>query len=295
MTHSMTAYASRTGQSDTASWHWDLRSVNGRGLDIRTRLPDGMDKLDQTLRTALGKALHRGTVTVTLKVTRIDGAAALNIDEAQLDRVLQALDLVQERAFAAGVTLGQPTAADVLSARGVLGQAASANSDPDLHAALTTDIGPLLADFTAMRAHEGAALQHIIADQLDRTRALIDQAHALAEARKPKVRTALRDAYAKIMEVTAADDARLVQELALLATKQDVTEELDRLKAHVAAAWDIIEDDGPAGRRLDFLAQEFNREVNTLCAKSQDVELTQVSLALKLVVDQMREQIQNVE
>lgn len=295
MTHSMTAYASRTGQSDTASWHWDLRSVNGRGLDIRTRLPDGMDKLDQTLRTALGKALHRGTVTVTLKVTRIDGAAALNIDEAQLDRVLQALDLVQERAFAAGVTLGQPTAADVLSARGVLGQAASANSDPDLHAALTTDIGPLLADFTAMRAHEGAALQHIIADQLDRTRTLIDQAHALAEARKPKVRTALRDAYAKIMEVTAADDARLVQELALLATKQDVTEELDRLKAHVAAAWDIIEDDGPAGRRLDFLAQEFNREVNTLCAKSQDVELTQVGLALKLVVDQMREQIQNVE
>lgn len=295
MTHSMTAYASRTGQSDTASLHWDLRSVNGRGLDIRTRLPDGMDKLDQTLRTALGKALHRGTVTVTLKVTRIDGAAALNIDEAQLDRVLQALDLVQERAFAAGVTLGQPTAADVLSARGVLGQAASANSDPDLHAALTTDIGPLLADFTAMRAHEGAALQHIIADQLDRTRALIDQAHALAEARKPKVRTALRDAYAKIMEVTAADDARLVQELALLATKQDVTEELDRLKAHVAAAWDIIEDDGPAGRRLDFLAQEFNREVNTLCAKSQDVELTQVGLALKLVVDQMREQIQNVE
>lgn len=295
MTHSMTAYASRTGQSDTASWHWDLRSVNGRGLDIRTRLPEGMDKLDQTLRTALGKALHRGTVTVTLKVTRIDGAAALNIDEAQLDRVLQALDLVQERAFAAGVTLGQPTAADVLSARGVLGQAASANSDPDLHAALTTDIGPLLADFTAMRAHEGAALQHIIADQLDRTRALIDQAHALAEARKPKVRTALRDAYAKIMEVTAADDARLVQELALLATKQDVTEELDRLKAHVAAAWDIIEDDGPAGRRLDFLAQEFNREVNTLCAKSQEVELTQVGLALKLVVDQMREQIQNVE
>jgi uncharacterized protein (TIGR00255 family) len=198
MTHSMTAYASRTGQSDTASWHWDLRSVNGRGLDIRTRLPDGMDKLDQTLRTALGKALHRGTVTVTLKVTRIDGAAALNIDEAQLDRVLQALDLVQERAFAAGVTLGQPTAADVLSARGVLGQAASANSDPDLHAALTTDIGPLLADFTAMRAHEGAALQHIIADQLDRTRALIDQAHALAAAlifwRKSSTERSIRSA-----------------------------------------------------------------------------------------------------
>jgi len=295
MTHSMTAYASRTGQSDTASWHWDMRSVNGRGLDIRTRLPDGMDKLDQTLRTALGKALNRGTITVTLRITQIDKFAALNIDEAQLDRVLQALDLVQERAFAAGVTLGQPTTADVLSARGVLGQTVSVTSDPGLSAALTTDIGPLLVDFTAMRAREGGALQQIVADQLDRIRALIDQAAELAEARKPKVRAALRDAYAKIMEVTAADDARLVQELAVMAVKQDVTEELDRLKAHVGAAWDIVEDDGPAGRRLDFLAQEFNREVNTLCAKSQDTDLTQVGLALKLVVDQMREQIQNVE
>jgi uncharacterized protein (TIGR00255 family) len=295
MTHSMTAYASRTGQSDTASWHWDMRSVNGRGLDIRTRLPDGMDKLDQTLRTALGKALNRGTITVTLRITQIDKFAALNIDEAQLDRVLQALDLVQERAFAAGVTLGQPTTADVLSARGVLGQTVSVTSDPGLSAALTTDIGPLLVDFTAMRAREGGALQQIIADQLDRIRALIDQAAELAEARKPKVRAALRDAYAKIMEVTAADDARLVQELAVMAVKQDVTEELDRLKAHVGAAWDIVEDDGPAGRRLDFLAQEFNREVNTLCAKSQDTDLMQVGLALKLVVDQMREQIQNVE
>jgi len=295
MTHSMTAYASRTGQSGTASWHWDMRSVNGRGLDIRTRLPDGMDKLDQTLRTALGKALNRGTITVTLRITQIDKFAALNIDEAQLDRVLQALDLVQERAFAAGVTLGQPTTADVLSARGVLGQTVSVTSDPGLSAALTTDIGPLLVDFTAMRAREGGALQQIVADQLDRIRALIDQAAELAEARKPKVRAALRDAYAKIMEVTAADDARLVQELAVMAVKQDVTEELDRLKAHVGAAWDIVEDDGPAGRRLDFLAQEFNREVNTLCAKSQDTDLTQVGLALKLVVDQMREQIQNVE
>lgn len=295
MTHSMTAFASRTGQTDTASWHWDMRGVNGRGLDIRTRLPDGMDRLDQTLRTALGKALHRGTVTVSLRLTRTSNAADLDIDEAQLDRVLRALDLVQERAFAAGVTLGQPTAADVLSARGVLGQATSQGDNTALIAALSTDIGPLLSDFTAMRAHEGSALQHIIADQLDRMKDLIDQARLLSLARQPKVRQAVREAYARIMEVTAADDARLVQELAVLAVKQDITEEIDRLKTHIAAAWDIIEDDGPVGRRLDFLAQEFNREVNTLCAKSQDTDLTQVGLALKLVVDQMREQIQNVE
>ena len=294
MTHSMTAFASRTGQTDTASWHWEMRGVNGRGLDIRTRLPDGMDRLEQTLRTALGKALHRGTVTVNLRLTRTSDAQDLDIDERQLDRVLHALDLVQERAFAAGVTLAQPTAADVLFSRGVIGTAAAGNDDA-LIAALTTDIGPLLSDFRAMRKQEGDALQRIVADQLDRIRALIDEARTLAEARQPRVRQALREAYARIMEVTAADDARLVQELAVLAVKQDVTEELDRLKAHVAAAWDIIEDDAPAGRRLDFLAQEFNREVNTLCAKSQDTDLTQVGLALKLVVDQMREQIQNVE
>ncbi|SHE55505.1 TIGR00255 family protein [Loktanella atrilutea] len=294
MTHSMTAFASRTGQTDTASWHWEMRGVNGRGLDIRTRLPDGMDRLEQTLRTALGKALHRGTVTVNLRLTRTSDAQDLDIDERQLDRVLHALDLVQERAFAAGVTLAQPTAADVLFSRGVIGTAATGNDDA-LIAALTTDIGPLLSDFRAMRKQEGDALQRIVADQLDRIRALIDEARTLAEARQPRVRQALREAYARIMEVTAADDARLVQELAVLAVKQDVTEELDRLKAHVAAAWDIIEDDAPAGRRLDFLAQEFNREVNTLCAKSQDTDLTQVGLALKLVVDQMREQIQNVE
>ncbi len=216
MTHSMTAFASRTGQTDTASWHWDMRGVNGRGLDIRTRLPEGMDRLDQTLRTALGKALHRGTVTVSLRLTRTSDAADLDIDEAQLDRVLRALDLVQERAFAAGVTLGQPTAADVLSARGVLGQATGQVDNTALIAALSTDIGPLLSDFTAMRAHEGSALQHIIADQLDRMKDLIDQARLLSEARQPKVRQAVREAYARIMEVTAADDARLVQELSLI-------------------------------------------------------------------------------
>ncbi len=295
MTHSMTAFASRTGQTENATWQWDMRGVNGRGLDIRTRLPEGMDKLDQTLRAALGKALERGTVTVNLRLTRTSEAVDLNIDEAQLDRVLRALDLVQERAFAAGVTLGQPTAADVLAARGVWSQTASQPDDAGLIAALSTDIAPLLSDFRSMRAHEGAALQQILADQLDRMRALIDQTRTLSTARQPKVRHALRDAYARIIEVTGDDDARLVQELAVLAIKQDVTEELDRLQAHVAAAWDIVEDEGPAGRRLDFLAQEFNREVNTLCAKSQDIDLTQVGLAMKLVVDQMREQIQNVE
>ncbi len=295
MTHSMTAYASRTGQTDGASWTWDMRGGNGRGLDIRTRLPDGMDRLEQTLRTALGKALHRGTVTVTLRLTRLPSATVLDIDAAQLDRVLQALDLVQERAFAAGVTLGQPTAADVLAAKGVLGTGPIQTDDAGLMAALCTDIGPLLADFTGMRGSEGKALQQIIANQLDQIRASIDAARDLAAARIPDMRRALREAYARVMEVTGADDARLVQELAVLAVRHDVTEELDRLTAHVAACWDVLEDDGPSGRRLDFLAQEFNREVNTLCAKSQNAELTQVGLALKLVVDQMREQIQNVE
>ena len=295
MTHSMTAFASRTGQTETASWQWDLRGVNARGLDIRMRLPEGMERLESSLRAALGKALHRGNVTVSLRLTRLQAATALNIDEAQLDRVLRALDLVQERAFAMGVTLGQPTAADVLASRGVVLNGVPEADDAALIAALSTDIAPLLSDFTAMRASEGAALQKIIADQLDQIKVLVDQAKVLAEARKPEVRRALREAYARVMEVTEADDARLVQELAVLAVKQDVAEELDRLQAHLGAAWDILEEEDAAGRKLDFLAQEFNREVNTLCAKSQNAALTTVGLELKAVVDRMREQVQNVE
>ena len=296
MIHSMTAYASRTGALGAMSWHWDMRGVNARGLDLRLRLPDGCDAVDRALRTALTKALGRGNVTVSLRLQRVDAQADLSIDPAQLDRVLRALDRVQERAVTLGVTLGQPTAADVLAQRGVMVAGGGDENDSALTAALIADIGPLIADFIAMRATEGAALHGVIAEQLDTIAGLTTEAATAAAERAPVVRANLTAALQRVMQdVDMVDDSRVAQELALLAVKSDVTEEIDRLGAHVTAARALLEEDGPTGRKLDFLAQEFNREANTLCSKAQSAPLTGIGLALKAGIDQMREQIQNVE
>ncbi|KQI72531.1 hypothetical protein AN191_05780 [Loktanella sp. 5RATIMAR09] len=296
MTHSMTAFASRTGASDTASWAWEMRGVNARGLDIRLRLPDGIAGLEPALRAELGNTLSRGNVTVNLRLQRDDATGALAVDEASLDAVLKALDLVQERAFAMGVTLGQPTAADVLAQRGVLIPAKPEDDAAALAGALIADVAPLVADFVAMRAREGAALAAVVRDQLDKIAALTDAAAVAAQARAPQVKANLTAALRRVLDdVAEVEPARVAQELALLAVKSDVTEEIDRLKAHVAAARALLDEPKPAGRKLDFLAQEFNREANTLCAKAQAAPLTAIGLDLKAVIDQMREQIQNVE
>ena len=296
MIHSMTAFASRTGSFGPFSWSWEMRGVNARGLDLRLRLPDGIEGLEQKLRAALTEVLARGNVTVNLRLTREESAQPLVVDEAQLDRVLMALDQIQERAFAKGVTLGQPTAADVLGQRGVLVASRTDDDSEALASALVADIAPLLADFVAMRASEGQALFAVITGQLNEISRLTDLAAEAAAARAPQVKEALRVSMRRVLEdVSEVDEARLAQELAVLAVKSDVTEEIDRLRAHVAAARVLLEERKPAGRKLDFLAQEFNREANTLCSKAQASALTAVGLDLKAVIDQMREQIQNVE
>jgi len=296
MIHSMTAYASKTGALEGTSWMWEMRGVNARGFDVRLRLPDGLDGIETAVRAALKAALQRGNVAVSLRLTRDDAAQALAVDEAQLDRVLAALDTVQDRAFSMGVTLGQPTAADVLAHRGVVVQGKSDTDDSALVKALLDDIAPLIAEFVEMRATEGAALEQILRGQLDEIAELLTRANVAVADRKPAAEAAFRDAVARVMnEAGDVDETRIQQELAILAVKQDVTEELDRLAAHIIAAKDMIADKRAMGRKLDFLAQEFNREANTLCSKSQNTALTAVGLDLKAIVDQMREQIQNVE
>ncbi len=296
MIHSMTAFASRTGSLGPVSWVWEMRGVNARGLDLRLRVPEGIEGLEQALRAALTKGLSRGNVTVNLRLSREDTAQSLAIDETQLDAVLSALDAIQERAFAMGVTLGQPTAADVLSQRGVLVPGKAQDDDAALAEALLADIAPLLADFALMRATEGAALASVIEAQLAQIAELTDAAAIAAAERAPRVKENLTAAMRRVLEdVAEVDPARIAQELAVLAVKSDVTEEIDRLKAHVAAARALLGEDKPAGRKLDFLAQEFNREANTLCSKAQASALTAIGLDLKAVIDQMREQIQNVE
>ena len=296
MIHSMTAFASQTGTLGTTSWIWEMRGVNARGLDVRVRIPDGLDGLEIAARAALKKHVHRGNVTLNLRLSHQEGAAPMTLDPTQLDAVLKALDEVQERAFDMGVTLAQPNAADVLAQRGVMVQGKVDDNNSDLNVALIAEIEPLVSDFMAMRQAEGAALHGVINDQLIQIDALVLQAAEAAEARKPFVADQLATAMQRVLQnVADVDPDRIGQELAILAVKSDITEEIDRLVVHVAAARALLDDPKPAGRKLDFLTQEFNREANTLCSKAGATALTAIGLELKAVIDQMREQIQNVE
>lgn len=295
---SMTGFAARRGAGAGYAWVWDLRSVNGKGLDLRLRLPDWIEGLELAVRAELQKALTRGNVNLTLKVAQEGGGeeAAFRLNPRQLAAALAALGEVDRAALAAGVTLRQPTAADILTLRGVLDQTQQDQDTGPLRAAILADLPGLLADFAAMRATEGAALASVLSAQLDRIEALTAEAQREVAARGQTQADALRDGVARVLAATdTVDETRLAQELALLAVKTDVTEELDRLAAHVAAALAHLADPAPVGRKLDFLMQEFMREANTLCSKAQSLALTRIGLDLKSVIDQMREQVQNVE
>lgn len=299
MTVSMTGFAARRGQGAGHSWGWDIRSVNGKGLDLRLRVPDWIDGLELALRGELAKGINRGNVSLSLRVARDgmgDGAEGLRVNAPALAAVLAAMATVEQAAMDAGVTLGQGTAADVLAVRGVLDTSATEIDTAPLRAAILADLPPLLADFAVMRATEGAALQAVIAGQLDEVARLTTAAAIEAAARRDAASSALREALARVLaNADGVDEARLAQELALIAVKNDVTEELDRLSAHIVAARALLADAGPVGRKFDFLMQEFMREANTLCSKAQALALTRIGLDLKTVIDQMREQVQNVE
>ncbi len=297
MAVSMTGFAARRGAGAGWDWTWDIRSVNGKGLDLRLRVPDWIDGLELALRAELQKAMGRGNVSLTLKLQRAGGAeTGPQVNAAALQAVLAALAEVEAAAMAAGVTLAQPTSADVLTMRGVLDAAAAEEDTGPLRAAILADLPALLADFHAMRAAEGAALAGVIAAQVDAVAGLVQEAAQAAEARRGRAAEGLRAALERLMaEAQGFDEGRVAQELALLAVKQDVTEELDRLGAHVAAARALLAETAPVGRRFDFLMQEFLREANTLLSKAQDRALTRIGLDLKTVIDQMREQVQNVE
>ena len=298
MTISMTGFAARKGEGAGYGWTWDLRSVNGKGLDLRLRLPDWIDGLEPALRGELGRALGRGNVALALKVGRDGGEASdgLRVNPIALQAALAALREVEDQAMLIGVTLGQATASDVLSLRGVLDATAVEVDTAPLRAAILADLPALLADFNAMRAGEGAALNAVLSAQIDRIAGLVSDAQVATAARQAEAAANLRDGVARILANAAAvDEARLAQELAILAMKNDVTEEIDRLTAHIAAARGLLADAGQIGRKFDFLVQEFLREANTLCSKAQSITLTRIGLDLKTVIDQMREQVQNVE
>lgn len=299
MTISMTGFAARKGQGVGFGWSWDLRSVNGKGLDLRLRVPDWIEGLEQALRGELAKALGRGNVALALKVQRDgagEGAEGLRLNPVALQAALAALREVEDQAMKIGVTLGQATASDVLTLRGVLDANAVEADTTALRGAILADLPALIADFNAMRAAEGAALNGVISAQIDLIEALVAEAKTAAAARQGEASAALAEGVARILAQTdAVDPGRLAQEMAILAMKNDITEEIDRLTAHTAAARALMDDAGPIGRKFDFLVQEFLREANTLCSKAQSIVLTRIGLDLKTVIDQMREQVQNVE
>ena len=292
----MTGFASGQGEALGLSWSWDVRSVNARGLDVRVRVPDWIEGLEQALRGVLSKRLARGSVTVSLRLQGSATELAQELNEAQLDRVLSALQRIEEEAMKRGLSLTAPTAADLITVRGVMDVPQQQADPAAVRAHLLTDFEPVLDSFVASPASEGAALIQVLTEQLAQISAFVDQAADLAEARKDEQKERLNAALTRVLETAeSVDDQRITQELAMIAVKADVTEELDRLRAHVEAGQALLVADGAVGRKLDFLMQEFNREANTLCSKAQSSPLTAVGLEMKTVIDQMREQVQNVE
>jgi len=293
----MTGFAARAGEGAEHSWAWEARSVNGKGLDLRLRLPDGIEGLEAAARAEATARLARGNVTVSLKLERADAASGPQLHPEGLARVLASLATVEAEAARLGLVLRDSSAAEILSQRGVTETAQAPEADSAaLKTAVLNDLKVLLDALQAMRAAEGQALHDILVAQIARIEALTAEAAAEAEARAPAQAEAFRTALARVMEnAEGADPERVAQELALLAVKADVTEEIDRLRAHIAAARALLNEGEPVGRRLDFLAQEFNREANTLASKSNYAPLTRVALELKAAIDQMREQVQNVE
>ncbi|MBE1281799.1 MAG: YicC family protein [Rhodobacteraceae bacterium] len=293
----MTGFASGKGELAPFSWSWELRSVNAKGLDLRLRVPDWLEGLEAALRAELSKSVARGNVTLSLRLSRSEETGGqLAVNENTLAAVLKAVAQVEASAQQQGLTLAPTRAADVLNVRGVLETSLGDEDNAPLIAALKSEFADLVAAFVQMRAQEGAALAQVLDGQLHQIETLTAQAAAQAETRKEAMAQTLKANLAKVMDnVDNADPDRVAQELALITVKADVTEEIDRLGAHVTAARKLIGQGGPIGRKLDFLMQEFNREANTLCSKAQNSGLTAIGLELKTVIDQMREQVQNVE
>ena len=287
----MTAFGRANGGDKQWSWSWEARSVNGRSLDIRIRLPSGFEGLERTARSAVNARFKRGNVTCSLTVDQQPGVGAFRINETLLDSVLALQEELGGR-----VSREPPRIDTLLAVRGMVEMSEAETGGTARDGAVLATLEETLDGLAAVRAEEGGRLEVLLVDQLRRIAVLTSDAQAVAAAQVPVLRERLRTKVGELLDAEPSlPEDRLVQELAVLMAKADVTEELDRLAAHVEAARDLLGAGGAVGRRLDFLCQEFNRETNTLCSKSADMALTRVGLDLKAVIEQLREQAQNLE
>jgi len=291
----MTGFARREGGDDQLAWTWEVKSVNARGLDVRLRLPGGMEALETRVRSAVQGVCTRGTVNVALSLDRGQSQPTFQVNREMLDQLLRL-----SREIAAETEAAPPRVDGLLNVKGILQTAESPAEDPDVVAArqerMLADLDGALADLDAARRSEGERLTAAALAHLDEIAGLIDTARASAAAQPDALRERLRRQVAELLETDVGlSEERLAQEAAVLASKADVREELDRLAAHDAAVRDLLTQGGAIGRRLDFFCQELNREANTVCSKSADTALTRTGVALKNAVEQLREQVQNIE
>ena len=291
---SMTGYARASGGAEGMSFEIELKSVNGRGLDLRLRLAPGLDAFEPDLRQRLGERLSRGSVTVSASLQRETGSSEIVINQAALGAVLDALEALQGR-----VDADRPRLDGILALKGVL-ETRETTLSPDAEAAFREAFlqafDSALDGLIHARGEEGMRIADVLSERIDEIESLTRQAETHPARGSEVILERLRSQIAELTEAgSGLSEERLHQEAMMMATKADIREELDRLTAHVAAARQLLAQGGPVGRRLDFLSQEFNREANTLCSKSNAVELTAIGLELKASIDQLREQVQNIE
>ncbi len=290
---SMTGFARAQGTCGIWQWTWEIKSLNGRGLDIRLRLPQGWDDIELPTRACVAQRLKRGSCQINLQIQTEQGADTLRLNHDVLEKVLAAAQEINTRIG------GDPPSVDaLLGIRGLLDNQSEVDTQEkqSLQAQIMDTLETALDELVAMRLREGASLATVLLQQLDDIAALVD---AIAASPACSIE-AIRERIGALIERLVTHDHpldpdRLHQEAVLYAAKADIREELDRLGAHIAAARELIRSDAAIGRRLDFLAQEFNREVNTISSKSGDIAITRHALALKSAIEQMREQIQNIE
>lgn len=291
---SMTGFGRAEGSFGGVSWAWETRSVNGRGLDVRLRVPPGADALEPRVREAVARRFARGSINIGLQVQREAGGTEIRLNETALEQILKAAEHIQQLA-----ECKRPRVDGLLALKGVLEVVEPSEDEAALKArydAMIASLDEALSELAAGRSAEGERLTAVFSGQLAEIDRLVAEVTASPSRTPAAIATRLAEQVHKLLDTGAQlDPDRLHQEAVLIATRTDVEEELQRLKAHVAATRELLGEAGPVGRKLDFLTQEFNREANTLCSKANANDVTRAGLALKSVIDQMREQVQNIE
>jgi uncharacterized protein (TIGR00255 family) len=291
---SMTGFARSHGTSGPYAFEWELKSVNAKGFDLRMRLPPGWDELEPVTRKRAAEVLSRGTVYANLSVKRANALQAVRVNEDVLASIVKIAGELAGRIDAVA-----PSIDGLLAIKGVIEVVEPDSIEAEgkaARAAAAAMFEQTLQSLIEMRKREGVTLGQILSQRMDEIESLMKKAEA-APGRKPEaIRARLAEQIAALLDASDRfDPDRLSQEAVMIAAKADIREELDRIASHIAQAREMIGKGGAIGRRLDFLAQEFNREVNTCCSKSNDLELTNTGLEMKNVVEQFREQVQNLE